>query len=267
MKYTSPVPSFQDLSKFYSDDYYVKSQIMEIFYKLRKKKVKRETGRILDIGCGSAGFLKAMAGAGWEAYGVEKSEAGYNLASADGNIKVFHGELIEQKFTDGYFDVVTIWQVLEHMESPVDALMEVNRILKDEGVLIVSLPNIDSLQFRIFGKNWFHLDMPRHLYHFSPRSIKEILNKCNFEIYKVEHFSVEYNIFGYIQSFLNMAGFEFNLFHNVMKGRRREGGRLELLGAVLLASVIAPVSVFLSLIEAMSKRGGIITVFSKKVES
>ena len=97
-------------------------------------------------------------------------------------IDVFIGKLDEADFPHRYFDTITFWHTLEHLPDPSAALVETNRILKPKGQLLISVPNFQSWQARIMKSDWYHLDIPRHLYHFTPKTITQLLQKTGFRV-------------------------------------------------------------------------------------
>jgi len=106
-------------------------------------------------------------------------------AAAYGNkhgLNIFNGELNDAKFPSNFFDVIVMNHVLEHLFNPKETLQEVSRILKPDGLLIIGIPNIDSYAARVFGKYWSAMEIPRHLYHFSVKTLKLLLSENNFEI-------------------------------------------------------------------------------------
>lgn len=138
-------------------------------------------GRILDIGAGSGSFLASMKALGWDSYGVDISPKAVERARALG-VKVFQGEVSDASFPQRFFDVITLRAVLEHVHHPVETLREVYRILKDQGIVYVVVPNIASLNFWLFGRFWFGLEVPRHLYAYSPSVMKCLAKKAGFEV-------------------------------------------------------------------------------------
>ena len=136
-------------------------------------------GRILDVGCGNGFFLKWMQKHGWETHGVEISKAACQVAQRNG-LEVFNGELQQAKFPPGYFDAITISQVLEHLHSPGRCLKECQRILKRRGRLIVGVPNLGSFEARLYQQHWFELDVPRHLYFFTAATLNRLLSQSGF---------------------------------------------------------------------------------------
>jgi SAM-dependent methyltransferase len=147
--------------------------------------VPKETkGRLLDIGCGSGEFLNQMKSFGWEVYGVEINPESASIGSKHG-VNIFCGELGTADFADNFFDVVVLSQTLEHVYSPASYLERIYRLLREEGLLIIGVPNIGCLEAQIFGGNWHALEAPRHLYFFTVHSLRYYLEKYGFEVEKV----------------------------------------------------------------------------------
>jgi SAM-dependent methyltransferase len=142
----------------------------------------RGQGKVLDVGCGAGGNLKTLRDQGWEPYGIEMSEIAAAHARELTNGQIHTGTIESAPFPAGAFDVVFMSHSLEHLPSPIDALQRVHRLLKDDGLLVVSVPNVDSLEFKLFGPWWFHLDPPRHLYHFGRNSLSTLANKAGFQV-------------------------------------------------------------------------------------
>jgi 2-polyprenyl-3-methyl-5-hydroxy-6-metoxy-1,4-benzoquinol methylase len=101
-------------------------------------------------------------------------------------VEVFVGELREAHFSAEEFDVVTLFHVLEHVLDPYSFLLEVNRILKENGLLVIRTPNIDSLISKVVGKYWSWVDPPRHLFYFSPDTLKKMLEKTGFGLINIQ---------------------------------------------------------------------------------
>ena len=116
--------------------------------------------------------------------GVEISSVASERAN-ELTLNVFCGQLSDAHFPDRYFDVVTMWQCTEHLYDPKSVLDEINRILKDDGLLLMGVPNIDGFEFFIFNHNWPPIEIPRHLYHFSPSTITTLLTRTGFSVEKI----------------------------------------------------------------------------------
>ena len=145
-------------------------------------------GKILDVGCACGYFLSAMRKHGWRAEGVEPDPGAACRAEASG-FSVKRGFLTRTDFNEGEFDSVTFWSVLEHLHDPASALGIVREILKPSGYLYLGLPNFNSIERILFQKRWFGLDIPRHLYHFDPQSIRRILANAGFRVISLGHAS------------------------------------------------------------------------------
>jgi SAM-dependent methyltransferase len=135
-------------------------------------------GRILDVGCADARFLLALDGRKWTRTGVEFSEPTVRLVcEAFPDLRLIPGDIYSESLEPGSFDVICFWHVLEHLPSPTKVLTRVRELLKPGGVVFISLPNLDSFQARLFRRFWYGFDdVPRHLHHFSPRSLQGILS-------------------------------------------------------------------------------------------
>jgi 2-polyprenyl-3-methyl-5-hydroxy-6-metoxy-1,4-benzoquinol methylase len=217
--YLNPRPSKGEMGRFYpeAETYYginASSLVKTIskFFSLSQvrgvMKYKRH-GRLLDIGCGAGDFLLNIERRGFEVYGVDISSQACKIAqdrlrrrgkTGEG---IFNRELKECNFPDNYFDVITLWHVLEHLPNPNITLKEIHRILKKDGILILETPNIDSLSFKVFRKNYVHLEVPRHLYHWSHKTIKGILNRNKFKVLKINYPSLEFSL-SLFHSFSNL---------------------------------------------------------------
>jgi SAM-dependent methyltransferase len=158
--------------------------------------------RVLDVGCGRGVVLGALADRGLEVHGVEMSETAARGVDSRAQIRIAPG-LAEAGYPSSYFDQVLIWHVLEHLQAPRETLEEVRRILRPGGRLVVAVPNLASRQAAWSGAAWFHLDLPRHLYHFPLAALRRLLDETGFEPISDHHFSLRQNPFGWIQSVLN----------------------------------------------------------------
>jgi len=144
---------------------------------------RKSGGRLLDIGCASGTFLLGMqAHRGWQVQGVEPSAQVAAYARAMHNLDVFPGTLEEANFPTGAFDCVTMWDVLEHVHDPLGTLREISRVLSDDGILVIRVPNLASWDAQIFGDAWAGLDAPRHLFVFRPETLGAMLAQACFEM-------------------------------------------------------------------------------------
>jgi SAM-dependent methyltransferase len=171
-------------------------------------------GSILDVGCGSGFFLRALNSKDWDRFGVELSaEAAQAAQRALVSGHIFNGTLIQSGWAEASLDVVTFFSALEHTNEPSANLREARRIIKTGGSLIAQLPNAASYQARAFDGDWFALDAPRHRYHFTLASLDRLLSQNGFEIYRKSYFSRAHNAHALRQSLKSrLAGRDSNAF-------------------------------------------------------
>ena len=165
----------------------------------------RGNGRILDVGCGGGSYLYRLKQWGWETYGVEPSEAGARQAQSLG-LTVHHGTLESARFSDGFFDVVRLSNVLEHLSDPKETLREVNRILRQDGLVYITVPNTRSFVFWLFKENWYALDSPRHVISYSPKTLQFLCNVTGFEVAEIDFAAGPFNFVRSVDYFLAEKG-------------------------------------------------------------
>ena len=143
-------------------------------------------GRLLDVGCGAGIFLHRMHNLGWSVTGVDfDAKAIENAKVMYGtDLTVMHTDLPSARFPDESFDAVTMSHVIEHAPDPVALLMEARRILRTQGRLVITTPNIRSLGHKKFRDCWWGLDSPRHLQIFSLAALRECARKAGFNLVK-----------------------------------------------------------------------------------
>lgn len=145
-----------------------------------------DPGRLLEIGCGTGDVLAYWDARGWDCVGVEPSRTAVEIATDQYDITV-HNSRIEDVSIDEKFDLVLLDNVLEHLQDPLSVLSQCRKLLRPGGSLVIEVPNIDSIGFMMFGRYWNNLDVPRHLYHFSPSVLRREAMSCGFEFDRVVH--------------------------------------------------------------------------------
>ncbi len=197
LRFTSPIPSNIEIGNYYKSDDYIShtgkgNSFINKIYRFvqyftlcsKKKKVEKysqkNSGLILDIGCGAGDFLKTMKQSGWEINGVEINEIARKLAGKNtGSVILNQTEFFksEQKY-----DVITLWHSLEHLNTLTRFLEKISISLNANGVVMIAVPNYQSFDAEYFRQDWAAYDVPRHLYHFSFSAIVEIMEKFKFKL-------------------------------------------------------------------------------------
>jgi SAM-dependent methyltransferase len=136
--------------------------------------------RILDVGCAVGRMPAFLRTLGFDAVGLEPYELPCRLGRDRYGIEIIHATLQDADLEDESFDALTFFDVLEHMDDPVGDLKRARALLKPGGAVFVKVPNIAAMQARLFGRWWYWLDVPRHLWHFSPRSLRRALEVAGF---------------------------------------------------------------------------------------
>lgn len=155
----------------------------------------KQAGVLLDVGCATGLFLEGMRRRGrWELWGLEPSVHAAEVARQMG-FRVITSTLETADLPEGYFDVVTMWDVIEHLHDPAGALRHIARILKPNGILVIRTPNLDSWEARLFGPYWSGLEPPRHLFIFTPRTLGAMLAQANFTVLHQDCRSGGYMVF------------------------------------------------------------------------
>lgn len=160
---------------------------------------------ILDIGCGCGEFLKMISSRLFEKYGLEVNACAAPFCEGE-SIKIYNQDIEQEDFKGKKFDAVTLWNVLEHLDSPKQKLLRIKGILKTGGILLIATPSTDSIGFSRGGGNWFHLDAPRHLFLYNTKSLLFLLKETGFRAVKIK------NLF---------YDFPLDLFWSLRKGRMK----------------------------------------------
>jgi len=224
-------------------------------------------GRLLDFGCGSGAFARLMARRGYDVVGIEPFSLGNPAVGERLRLLRVRLESVEQSI--GSFDVITLWQVLEHVADPGALLVRLVRLVAPGGIVIVSVPNFASWQRRLFDDGWFHLDPPRHITHFEPHTLRAVLGRAGLDIVLERTFHLEYGPIGWLQSALNRLVPRPNFLYEFVKDRGALGDlpagvkAVNLAASVAGAAALAAPSLAVELAAAWRRAGAVITFVAR----
>jgi 2-polyprenyl-3-methyl-5-hydroxy-6-metoxy-1,4-benzoquinol methylase len=193
---TNPIP--EHLDKYYDFDEYIshtdskKSIIDKVYQLVRNYTLKRkltlvnslvsDSKKILDIGCGTGDFLSICKNNSWTTIGIEPNKKARNTSQTKNLV-------IKEKIDDiiqlnEKFDVITLWHVLEHLPNLTEYIQQLQNLLKDDGTLLIAVPNFKSYDAEYYKVHWAAYDVPRHIWHFSKISIQRIFASYNMKLIK-----------------------------------------------------------------------------------
>lgn len=268
--------TFSNLSKYYGQSYYGKKgsrflapmeALVRFFRMQRVNQMTREfsaPGAALDIGCGRALTLALLKQKGWQCAGTEFEPELAQAAMDAYNIPVrAQPTLAECKFDEASFDLISMYHVLEHVQNPFQTLGEIRRILKPNGRFFVEVPNLDSLQAQTGQGKWFHLDSPRHLWHFGSASLAQLLTENGFEIISSSTHSLEYGYYGFWQTLLNLFTQKMNVAYALLK--KHPASAQDTLISILAALPAAIIGIPGEALACMARKGGVIQMVARPI--
>lgn len=141
--------------------------------------IYRQTNRLLDIGCGDGYFLVAAKARGWNVFGTEYTDEAIKICSEKG-IQMYKGAIEAISFDQQKFDVVTSFEVLEHLNNAKEHISTIHNLIREKGVFYFTTPNFNSLSRRKLGGNWSVIEYPEHLSYYTPQTIDLLLKQVSF---------------------------------------------------------------------------------------
>ncbi len=193
LRFTQDIPNEESIAPYYKSEDYIshtatsKGIVNRLYHAVRKRTIRRKrqmiigltgvkTGALLDIGSGTGTFAADMQTNGWKVTALEPDEAARKVAREMHQVDL--KPLAElDKLPPASFDAITMWHVLEHVHALQHYMQRLKELLKPGGRLFIAVPNYTSLDAKKYGEHWAAYDVPRHLYHFSPQSMRVLLEK------------------------------------------------------------------------------------------
>jgi SAM-dependent methyltransferase len=230
---TLPFPSTETMGRYYPETYFgdpsqrrfpwAVEKLQRYLYDIRARRVETLVmgpgRRVLDVGCGKGFLLEAFRRRGWKTQGVESSDHSARHGREVLGLDIHVGSLHAKGLSECRFEAAVLWHVLEHFQDPGRLLKELHDLLEPGGVLLVSVPDFGCPESRLTGPGWFHLDVPRHLVHFTRKVLVQHLKEAGFEVAGRIRYSPEYDLFSFVQSSLNRLGLPPNHAYRMLRGR------------------------------------------------
>jgi SAM-dependent methyltransferase len=274
------MPSGDEVLSYYPEEYYGQlgtkfQRVIESLVRLAAARhiafLSRDLpvgARVLDIGCGRGVILGPLADRGFETHGVELRVEAARGVDSRAEVRIAP-RLADAAYPQDHFHEVVIWHVLEHLEDPRGTLAEAFRVLQPGGRLVVAVPNFTSLQASWAGAAWFHLDAPRHLFHFPREALLRLLESLGFTIESEHHFSLRQNPFGWVQSGLNRSrrlprNGLYTLLHERAAGAPAPYSLRMCAWMLVCGLAAAPFALAASVFAAIRQRGATLHVVARK---
>jgi SAM-dependent methyltransferase len=210
---------------------------------------------VLDVGAGDGALVEALRREGREAVGLDEFAAGPHVEA---------GRLDEQE--EGAWAAVVFWHSLEHLPQPAEALEQAVRLLEPDGVVVISAPNSDSLQAKLFGDRWLALDPPRHLVHLTSRALIARLRELGLRIDRVSYLRGGQVVFGWVYGLVSLLPGSPSLYDAIRKRDARSAplSRSRRAGIVFAAVLLMPMALLATGAEVYLRRGGTVYVEARR---
>jgi SAM-dependent methyltransferase len=218
---------------------------------------------ILDIGSGRGFllyYLKKYYGYK-NAIGTQVSKSAVEFSRNKLGLEIYDGDLLELSLGNSSFDIISIWQVLEHVAKPEKYIEEIYNLLAASGKLIVEVPNFNSWTRKLTGKYWLGLDLDYHITFFTPESLSRLLKKYNFTIKTIHTFSLEYSTFISVQSLVSLFT---RSNHLIFQHLQTSAFKRHLILHILLFAILTPVCFLVNIFLYFSKKGEVLLIVAEK---
>jgi SAM-dependent methyltransferase len=237
LRFTQDVPDAASISPYYKSENYIshtntsKGLINRLYQSVRKRTLKQKRkliekttgitkGDLLDVGSGTGAFASEMQQAGWQVTGLEPDADARAVGMQEYQVELSDiSRFYEQP--EAAFDAITLWHVLEHVHDLQGYVAKLKLLLKEKGRLFIAVPNYTSKDAALYGEHWAAYDVPRHLYHFSPRSMQVLMEKHGLAI-------ISYKPMWYDSFYVSMLSSKYkrgktNLVGSFFSGLRSNG--------------------------------------------
>jgi SAM-dependent methyltransferase len=274
---THPAPA--NLDRYYPSGYYgaaedrygpLATRFLSIVHGARARRITalhRGPGAVVDVGCGPGLLLEALRRCGWTVRGIERTEGAAAFARDRLGIDVHVGDWRDSRIAAGELDAVILWHVLEHLAAPEECLAWAAERLTPGGVAVIASPDFASLEARWTRDRWFHLDVPRHLIHFTRDTLGAAVRRTGLDIVGTSGVAPEYDLFSFVQSTLNYAGMSPNTLFTMTRragARVADASNLDRIASVVLGIPLAALGLPLTIVAGTIGAGATVTLYCRK---
>jgi len=257
--YTMPRPV--SLDRYYPRQYRaygaVVTRVLRALYGLRVSRwarLKPQGGSVLEVGCGPGLMLAAFQRRGWRVSGIERNEATAEAARQTLGTRAIVTS-IQDLPADARFDLIVMFQVLEHISEPAALLLECAKRLAPGGILIANVPNFSSWQSRFAGSKWMHLDVPRHLVHYTPQSMRKTLERAGLTLSSMSFTSLEHDPYGWVESTISRMTRRSNTLTRFLMGL--DGFSPRLIFSCLIGVILLPPALLMAVLSWLAGKGAL----------
>ena len=276
--FTIPKLSKKNLNKLYSNNIYrntkgerfksIFQKIFDYFNLLKAYKLNlllNKQSNILDVGCGDGKILSFLKQKGHNVIGTEYKIKKNSILVNNKKIPIYSNKKALHK--KNKYDLIILAHVLPHLHDVNKIINKIKISLKNTGLVYISMPNFSSTQSKLSKSNWFHLDIPRHIYHFSDKTFIKYMHKKKFSLKKKVRSEYHHIFFGWLQSLLNIFLNEKNLLFNYLSIFKKRINLYKFIKLFLLTFLLIPFSLILTFLEIVQlmKPSIIVYYFSKRV--
>lgn len=219
--FTQDIPSSEEIPPYYKSEEYIshsdtqKGIVNRLYHRVRNimlgrkfKLIRKHSNgtKLLDVGCGTGYFPNYMQQKGYQAAGMELDADARKFALENFGLQVESPQKLLNQSIEKEYDVITLWHVLEHLHEADKYLEWINAALKDDGLLVIALPNCNSFDAKYFSSYWAAYDVPRHLWHFTPATLEKYLSKFGLKLQ-------------------NLKAMPFDAFYNALLSAKYKGSK------------------------------------------
>lgn len=182
--FCNKIPTETELIKHYESyprEEVISTLTIERYHELLDKFEKyRKTNKILDVGCGIGSFLEIARERGWDVYGTEFTDEAIAICKNKG-VEMTQGKLDTKNYTENMFDIITSFEVIEHINNPIEEVQNMNKLLRPKGLLYFTTPNFNALERYLLRSDYNIIEYPEHLSYYTPKTINYLLTKNGYK--------------------------------------------------------------------------------------